>query len=139
MPELPEVETSRKGIAPSLENQEIIDVIIREHRLRWPIPKKIKSVLINQKVETIQRRGKYLLLQCKKGTLIIHLGMSGSLRILQNHVTPEKHDHVDIVLANHQVLRFTDPRRFGAMLWTDDDPIQHQLLKDLGPEPLSKQ
>ncbi len=137
MPELPEVETTRRGIEPHLINQMIDSIVIRQRQLRWPVPTNIKTVLKHQTIHHITRRGKYLLLQTKVGTLIIHLGMSGSLRVISTSVHAEKHDHVDIVLSNQQCLRLRDPRRFGAVLFSKTDPLTHKLLRDLGPEPLS--
>lgn len=137
MPELPEVETTRRGIAPHLQSKTIREVIVRQPRLRWPVPRKLNALLRDRTIERIERRGKYLLLMLANGTLIIHLGMSGSLRILPCTTPAEKHDHLDIVLQNGQCLRFRDPRRFGTVLWTREDPLQHKLLKLLGPEPLS--
>lgn len=136
MPELPEVETSCRGIRPHLIQQIVTEIIIRQPKLRWPIPDTI-SQLIGQNIDDVCRRGKYLMLQTQSGTALIHLGMSGSLRIVNCQLTPQKHDHVDIVLKNGQCLRFTDPRRFGSLLWTQADPYQHFLLASLGPEPLT--
>lgn len=136
MPELPEVETTRRGIEPHLSGQAIREVIIRDHRLRWPVDKTLPSHLPGQRITAITRRGKYLLLTTAAGTIIIHLGMSGSLRVLPCDTAALKHDHVDIVFGDHQCLRLRDPRRFGSVLWTTADPMQHELLKDLGPEPL---
>jgi len=135
MPELPEVETTRRGILPHVKNQQIQKVVIRQASLRWPIPSTIKQKLKNQTVSDIHRRAKYLLFVTDNGHLIIHLGMSGSLRMVSNSMKPNKHDHVDLVLAK-KTLRFHDPRRFGAVLWTSKNPLQHKLLKNLGPEPL---
>jgi formamidopyrimidine-DNA glycosylase len=138
MPELPEVETTRRGIEPHLKAQTIAAVKIRQAKLRWPIPAALVKKLPQQTIHTITRRGKYLLIQTAIGTLIIHLGMSGSLRILTDNKTPPtKHDHFDIVLSNQACLRFNDPRRFGCILWTEADPLLHKLLKNLGPEPLT--
>jgi formamidopyrimidine-DNA glycosylase len=137
MPELPEVETTMNGIRPFILHQKVVDIEIRHFQLRWPVPKNLKKVLTGQIVTAVLRRGKYLLLTTKTGTLIIHLGMSGSLRILPVATLAKKHDHIDLIFANHQCLRFTDPRRFGAVLWTADDPSQHILISHLGPEPLS--
>ena len=137
MPELPEVETSRKGIEPHILNQRVTDVVIRQKQLRWPIPARLKSELPQQTINQVDRRGKYLLLKTDIGTVIIHLGMSGSLRITSPEIKPEKYDHIDIVFANNKILRLRDPRRFGAVLWTKQNPLQHKLLKQLGPEPLS--
>jgi len=138
MPELPEVETSRRGITPHIVDKKIAQIILRHSKLRWPIPKDITQIFSAQYIEQIQRRGKYLLLITPVGTLILHLGMSGSLRIVKNDAPAQKHDHVDIVFTHGISLRFTDPRRFGCLLWTNADPMQHPLLKHLGVEPLSK-
>jgi formamidopyrimidine-DNA glycosylase len=137
MPELPEVETTLNGIKPFIIQTKIIDVIIRNYQLRWPVPPTIKALLIGETINNIERRGKYLLLTTSKGTIIIHLGMSGSMRILDPTVAVKKHDHIDLVFANQHCLRFTDPRRFGAFLWTAEAPCNHSLLRSLGPEPLS--
>lgn len=137
MPELPEVETTRCGIEPHLKNKTISKMVIRQHQLRWAIEKHLATSLTQQRIRQVTRRGKYLLLHCTQGTLIIHLGMSGSIRILQQEIRASKHDHVDIVLVNGTSLRFNDPRRFGCVLWTDEDPLLHPLLKELGPEPLT--
>lgn len=136
MPELPEVETSRRGIAPWLEGMRISRVIVRERRLRWPVPVEIDRKLPGQVIHAIRRRAKYLMLDTDAGTLLLHLGMSGSVRIIDEDEPPAKHDHVDIVTADGKALRFRDPRRFGSMLWTKDAG-KHPLLRDLGPEPLS--
>lgn len=136
MPELPEVETTRRGICPHIKGQHITDLVVRNKQLRWPIPASLKNKLKNQKLEDVKRRGKYLLFITANGTAILHLGMSGSLRIVDAKTTPEKHDHVDIVFDNGKVLRFRDPRRFGCLLWSKADAEQHDLLKHLGPEPL---
>lgn len=139
MPELPEVETTRLGILPHIENQRVSRVVLRQRQLRWPISANLESGLTGQTIRQITRRGKYLLLATDAGTLIIHLGMSGSLRIVNGTTLarpPGKHDHVDIEFANAQTLRFTDPRRFGCLLWQTDPVAEHPLLKLLGPEPL---
>ena len=138
MPELPEVETTRRGIEPWLVDQSITGWIVRDPRLRWPVD--IPPSLQWQTIEAVRRRGKYLLLCCRPGTLIVHLGMSGSLRILDPDEPPLTHDHVDIALSNHKVLRLNDPRRFGSVLFQPgDDPSQHPLLQHLGPEPLGNE
>lgn len=139
MPELPEVETVRRGLEPFIEGATIQEVIIRQTQLRWPISSQIVKKLKQQKIREVSRRGKYLLIQVTQGTLIIHLGMSGSLRILSDNASIARHDHVDIVFSDQKLLRYNDPRRFGAILWTEDDPAQHPLLKALGPEPLEEQ
>ncbi|MCH9644701.1 MAG: bifunctional DNA-formamidopyrimidine glycosylase/DNA-(apurinic or apyrimidinic site) lyase [Gammaproteobacteria bacterium] len=137
MPELPEVETTRCGISKPLINAHITKIQIRQPQLRWPIPTTIKTTLRSQRCNNITRRSKYLLLHFDKGTLLIHLGMSGRLAILNPAPKPQKHDHVDIHFDNDYCLRYTDPRRFGCILWTKDNPYQHKLLKTLGPEPLT--
>lgn len=138
MPELPEVETTRRGIAPHIENNIIIDVIVHNRNMRWPIPNGLKSKLKNQKIISVTRRAKYLLIKTETGTLILHLGMSGSLRILATKAPVEKHDHFELQFKNGICLRLRDPRRFGAVLWTKDNPLKHKLLINLGPEPLDK-
>ena len=136
MPELPEVETARRGIAPHLVGRRVTAVTVRDRRLRWPVPAALTKELPGQRIEAVTRRGKYLLLKTAAGTAILHLGMSGSLRILPAGTPPQKHDHVDLVMDTGKVLRLRDPRRFGALLWTHGDPERHVLLKNLGPEPL---
>lgn len=136
MPELPEVETTRRGIAPQLVGQRVSRVLVREPRLRWPIPEDLDVRLSGQRIEAVERRAKYLLIKAEVGTLIAHLGMSGSLRLVPADLAVGKHEHVDIVLDSGMALRYTDPRRFGALLWSDD-PLSHVLLASLGPEPLS--
>lgn len=135
MPELPEVETSRRGIAPWLENQRVVAVTIREPRLRWPVPPAVSAGLTGHTIRSLRRRAKYLLMDTDGGSALLHLGMSGSLRIVEPDEPPGRHDHYDILLANGKALRFRDPRRFGSLLWTDN-PQQHPLLRGLGPEPL---
>lgn len=136
MPELPEVETTRRGISPHLVKQKITDIIIRQPKLRWPIPADLPNRLIGQTIHTVKRRAKYLLIETESGTLIMHLGMSGSLRIIPGSTPAGGHDHFDLVLGK-SCLRLRDPRRFGAVLWTDNDINQHSLIAKLGPEPLS--
>jgi formamidopyrimidine-DNA glycosylase len=136
MPELPEVETTLRGIEPHLTDHKVERVTVRDARLRWPVPAEVCKAE-GQRFIKLHRRGKYLLLEMQQGGLIIHLGMSGSLRILKTPTPPEKHDHVDIEMTDGTCLRFNDPRRFGAFLWVDDDMKSHELLHSLGPEPLS--
>jgi formamidopyrimidine-DNA glycosylase len=138
VPELPEVETARRGIEPHLLRQTVARVVVREPRLRWRVPPALLRELPHQIIRSVSRRAKYLLLGTDQGTAILHLGMSGSLRIVPAGLPPAPHDHVDIVLTNGQCLRLRDPRRFGALLWTRDDPTKHKLLRDLGPEPLGR-
>ena len=136
MPELPEVETTRRGITPLIEGRSVSAVVIRERRLRWPVPGTLPKRLARRKLLKVERRAKYLLLRFTHGTLILHLGMSGSLRVLPPNAPPGRHDHFDLVFGD-RCLRLRDPRRFGAVLWTEEDPLQHPLLRSLGPEPLS--
>jgi len=138
MPELPEVETTRLGISPHIEKQTVKSVVIRNGKLRWPVPLSIKKKLPDQKLLSVSRRGKYLILDFGNGCLLMHLGMSGSLQIVDPKTELRKHDHVDIIFKNNQCLRYHDPRRFGSILWTTKPPLEHKLLKDLGPEPLDK-
>jgi len=136
MPELPEVETTRRGIAPHLEGRRIEALVVRERRLRWPVPEGLEPLLPGQRIRAVERRAKYLLLRLERGNLILHLGMSGSLRVLPAATPVEKHDHLDLQLEDSRCLRLRDPRRFGALLWTEQDPLTHPLLQKLGPEPL---
>jgi formamidopyrimidine-DNA glycosylase len=138
MPELPEVETTLRGIAPHLKKRQVADVVIRNPSLRWPIPKNLPEILRGQTIRDLQRRAKYLLIAFDHGTLILHLGMSGSLRIQPVGTPAVKHDHFDLVLKDGQLLRLRDPRRFGAVLWHAGDVAQHPLLAALGPEPLQQ-
>jgi formamidopyrimidine-DNA glycosylase len=136
MPELPEVEVTRRGLVPQLAGRLISGVAVREARLRWRIPREVRA-LAGRTVIGITRRAKYLLVDCGDGHLILHLGMSGSLRVLAPGVAPGKHDHFDLELGD-RVLRLRDPRRFGAVLWTAEPPEAHRLLAHLGLEPLSR-
>jgi formamidopyrimidine-DNA glycosylase len=137
MPELPEVETTRRGIAPAVSGRTIERVIVRDPRLRWRVPRELPDAAAGQRVRDLRRRAKYLLLDLESGTMILHLGMSGSLRLLPCSTVPLTHDHVDIVLDSGLCIRFNDPRRFGSLLWTTEDPLDHPLLRSLAPEPLS--
>jgi len=138
MPELPEVETTCRGIAPHLCGQRIERVILRETRLRWPISAEVAS-LTGRRVENISRRAKYLLMELDHGNLIWHLGMSGSMRVLPEGSPAADHEHVEMQFANGLTLKFRDPRRFGALLYSEQDPLQHRLLRALGPEPLAQE
>ena len=138
MPELPEVETTRQGISPHICGHKVISTDFRQKKLRWPVDSKLGKILANQQLTQIERRGKYLLLLFSSGTLIWHLGMSGSLRITNAEEPPSAHDHIDLIFSNGNVLRYRDPRRFGAAVWTEDDPLKHKLLHHLGPEPLTE-
>lgn len=135
VPELPEVEITRRGIEPHVAGRTIIDLIVREPRLRWPVPKNLRGTLAGRIVDRVRRRAKYLLFDCGDGTLIVHLGMSGSLRLLAADVPPGAHDHVDLVFKDG-LLRLRDPRRFGSMLWQRSPAEEHVLLRSLGVEPL---
>jgi formamidopyrimidine-DNA glycosylase len=137
VPELPEVETTRRGIAPALIGSRVCDFLVRDRRLRWPIAADLESRIHHQVVRSVERRAKYLLIGFDTGALILHLGMSGSLRIVASGTPPKAHDHWDMVLDNGRTLRFHDPRRFGSLHWTEADPALHPLLKKLAPEPLS--
>ncbi len=136
MPELPEVETTRRGIEPYLLEQQISRIDIRNRHLRWPVSSRLQAEACSAHIHAVERRAKYLLIYTDRGCIIIHLGMSGSLRIVANGTDAGKHDHIDITLSNNRVLRFRDPRRFGAFLWTRNDPLAHKRLRALGPEPL---
>ena len=136
VPELPEVEVTRRGIAPHLAGRRISGVAVREPRLRWPVPQAVRK-LPGRTVRAVRRRGKYLLFDCGDGHLIVHLGMSGSLRVLPSGTPAQKHDHFDLVLGD-RLLRLRDPRRFGAVLWTAQPVDAHPLLAHLGVEPLSR-
>ncbi|PWT71946.1 MAG: DNA-formamidopyrimidine glycosylase [Proteobacteria bacterium] len=135
MPELPEVETTRRGLLPHLEGQTIRTVVIRNGQLRWPVPKQLARLVAGRRIERLERRSKYLLLDCGSGWIIMHLGMSGSLRVLPDGVPPGDHDHFDLVLDSGKVLRLHDPRRFGAVLWERGDPSSNKLLRNMAPEP----
>lgn len=135
MPELPEVETTRRGLAPHLRDQMIHGVILRRRELRWPIPDEVSAQLPGQRITDVRRRAKYLLLDTDAGSALLHLGMSGSLRVLPGDTPLRAHDHVDISLENGRLLRFNDPRRFGSLLWQPAGTL-HPLLQGLGPEPL---
>lgn len=139
MPELPEVETTLRGISAHVLNSPITQINIRNPQLRWPVPENLDKLLQHQSINEIKRRAKYLLLFTSKGTVIIHLGMSGSLRIVSPETPYDKHDHVEFCFANNKALRLKDPRRFGAVLWTTHTVETHPLLSHLGPEPLSEE
>lgn len=136
MPELPEVETTRRGVEPWSKGQRVVAVQVREPRLRWPVPPDLALRLQGQLIEAVERRAKYLLFRTAAGSLLVHLGMSGSLRVIRDTTPLLRHDHVEILLASGDRLRFNDPRRFGCMLWLEPG-ASHSLLEGLGPEPLS--
>lgn len=135
MPELPEVETTRRGIAPHVEGRCVSAVVVRESRMRQPVPPDLETCLVGTRLLRVERRAKYLLLRFAHGTLLVHLGMSGSLRVLHAPGPAQKHDHVDLGFEGEVVLRLRDPRRFGLVLWTEENPFLHPLLSALGPEP----
>jgi formamidopyrimidine-DNA glycosylase len=135
MPELPEVETTRRGLERSIVGRTISNLVVRERRLRWPVGKKVAAELRGRRIGAVERRGKYLLVNVENGALLVHLGMSGSLRYLAVPDAPRRHDHVDLCLVGGGCVRFNDPRRFGSLHFTAD-PSNHPLLENLGPEPL---
>ena len=138
MPELPEVETSRRGLAPWMEGRQIQSVVIRDRRLRWPVPDGIENILCGQTIHSLRRRAKYLFFDTEAGTAMLHLGMSGSVRIIDHEEPAAKHDHIDIQLTDGKAMRFRDPRRFGCFLWSEN-VADHPLIRNLGPEPLGEQ
>jgi formamidopyrimidine-DNA glycosylase len=138
VPELPEVETTRRGIRSALRGSAVTGFVLREHRLRWPVDRQLARELTGQHVVDVHRRAKYLLIELDRGTLLAHLGMSGSLRVLPVDAPLLTHDHYDLVLDSRQCLRFNDPRRFGSLHWVTGDPELHPLLAGLGPEPLER-
>jgi formamidopyrimidine-DNA glycosylase len=135
MPELPEVETTRRGIAPHLVGRRVRALVLRRGGLRWPFPPGLAEALPGQRLHAVRRRSKYLLIDAEQGSLLLHLGMSGSLRLLPASAAPGPHDHADLVLDDDRLLRFNDPRRFGCLLWQPAGS-EHPLLQGLGPEPL---
>ncbi|WP_025771333.1 bifunctional DNA-formamidopyrimidine glycosylase/DNA-(apurinic or apyrimidinic site) lyase [Thioalkalivibrio sp. HK1] len=137
MPELPEVESIRRSLEPVIKGRRVRQVIVRERRLRRPVPSGLAKRLVGRVFSDIRRRAKYLLFEVDAGTLLVHLGMSGSLQFVDAAMPCKAHDHVDIVLDNGGCLRYRDPRRFGCVLWIGGPPERHRLLADIGPEPLS--
>ena len=137
MPELPEVETTVRGISPLVTGNRITDLVVREHRLRWPIPDSLSSHILGKRVLGVSRRAKYILVEFEHGHMLMHLGMSGSLRFALKDEPLKLHDHVEFEIGGERQLRFHDPRRFGCVLWIDGDPAEHHLLNNLGPEPLT--
>jgi formamidopyrimidine-DNA glycosylase len=138
MPELPEVETTRRGVEPYSRGAVVTRLAVRESRLRWPVPEMLPGLLKGQKINAVERRAKYLLFHTAAGSLLVHLGMSGSLRVvLTPDEAPGRHDHIDLLLDSGACLRFNDPRRFGCFLWQPRGQL-HPLLSHLGPEPLSQ-
>jgi len=137
MPELPEVETTRRGLEPVLVGRRVQRAVVRNRAMRQPVPRGLAQLLAGATVRALRRRGKYLLFDCGSGTLILHLGMSGRLWVVRDGAAPEKHDHFDMVLDDGTIVRLRDPRRFGLVLWHAGDPLTHALLANIGPEPLS--
>ncbi len=137
MPELPEVETTRRGLAPLVRGATVTAVVVRNRALRQPVPRNLARILTGRRIDELERRAKYLLFRAGDGTLIVHLGMSGRLWIVSAGTAPETHDHFDLALAGGHTVRFRDPRRFGLVLWHAGDPLEHKLLRDIGPEPLT--
>lgn len=137
MPELPEVETTRRGVAPHVERQKVTAVRIYDRRLRWPVPRDLPRRLVGRTVDRVDRRSKYLLFRVGADTLIVHMGMTGSLRVFSAPPPRQLHDHVDLEFGNGVVLRYHDPRRFGAMLWSPGSTPDHRLLASLGVEPFA--
>ncbi len=137
MPELPEVETTRRALIATLQGRRIRCLVVREPRLRQPIPARLSQQLAGTRIETLERRAKYLLLRTAAGSALIHLGMSGSLRIADPASPPAPHDHYDLILDNGCCVRYRDPRRFGLLLWAGRHPERHPLLRSIGPEPFS--
>ena len=135
MPELPEVETTMRGIEPHVCGQTIERFIVRHHQLRWPVPPETAN-MAGRLIQTVSRRGKYILMQLDEGSLIWHLGMSGSMAIQPVNTPPQSHEHIEIQMTSGKSLKYRDPRRFGALLYSADNPLQHRLLQSLGPEPL---
>jgi formamidopyrimidine-DNA glycosylase len=136
MPELPEVETTCRGITPHIKGQVIKQVIVRQPQLRWRVPEDLNPILTSLSIKSVSRRAKYLIFTTSAGAMLVHLGMSGSLRIITTKQEAGKHDHIDFIFNNGIIMRYNDPRRFGAVLWTSEPIEDHPLLKDLGPEPL---
>jgi len=137
VPELPEVETTRRGIEPLVAGARVDRIAVRERRLRWPIPRQVEHKLTGARMLGVGRRAKYLLLESERGTAIAHLGMSGSFSVVAAATEPDVHDHYDVVFDGGKALRFNDPRKFGSLLWGGREPLRHKLLADLGPEPFS--
>ena len=138
MPELPEVEVTKLALEASLKESVIAKINVRNKNLRWPVDEKKLGALINLETKGISRRGKYILLSFEQGTILLHLGMSGSIGVFNGHSEYHKHDHIELVLNNKKVIRFNDPRRFGCLVWTSKDPYEHKLIKNLGVEPLEQ-
>ena len=136
MPELPEVESTRRGLEREVVGHTIATTVVRDRRLRWLVPTELPRKLARREIRGVRRRAKYLLIEVGTGTVLVHLGMSGSLRLLDASTAPRPHDHIDLVLDDGRCVRYHDPRRFGCWLWIDSEPSRHRLLAHLGPEPL---
>lgn len=137
MPELPEVETTRRGLAPHVCGTTVTGVVVRNRAMRQPVTRNLARALEGQRIDALERRAKYLLFRAGGGALIVHLGMSGRLWLVSAKTPPAAHDHFDLALSNGRIVRLRDPRRFGLVLWHRGDPLTHKLLRDIGPEPLS--
>ena len=138
MPELPEVETTVRGISPLITEKKVTQLVVRDSRLRWPVPDTLESRVVGNRIVSVRRRAKYILIEFGTGHMLLHLGMSGSIRLSSSDEPLGKHDHVELEISNDLLLRFRDPRRFGCVLWIDGDPTDFHLLANLGPEPLSE-
>ena len=139
MPELPEVESTRRDLEREVVGCTIANVEVRDRRLRWPVPADLPRKLAGRTIRGVRRRAKYLLMEAGNGTALVHLGMSGSLRLFDAPAMPRSHDHIDVILDDGRCVRYRDPRRFGCWLWTERDPLRHRLLAHLGPEPLESE
>ena len=137
MPELPEVETTLRGIQPYLQGKQLKGLVVRERRLRWPVPENLETRMSGVVVTGLYRRGKYIVIMFEGGGVLVHLGMSGSMRVILNQAVPEKHDHFDLVTLEGPIIRYRDPRRFGCLLWISGNPDLHPRLQALGVEPLT--
>lgn len=137
MPELPEVETTRRGLVPHVCGATVTNVVVRNRAMREPVTRNIANLITGRRIDALERRAKYLLFRAGDGTLLVHLGMSGRLWVVDANTPPQTHDHFDLALSNGRIVRLRDPRRFGLVLWHRGDPLGHKLLRDIGPEPLS--
>lgn len=138
MPELPEVETTVRGLRPIMVGKKISEIVVRQRNLRWIVPQNLAHILCGYEVICVERRAKYILIKFRHGTLLMHLGMSGRVKVVPHYVKPVKHDHIDFKLDSFLIIRYNDPRRFGCILWTSQDIHQHHLLSNLGPEPFDQ-
>ena len=138
MPELPEVETTVRGISPLITGNKVTKLVVRDSRLRWPVPDTLESRVVGNRILSVRRRAKYILIKIGTGHMLLHLGMSGSIRLSSRDEPPGVHDHVELEISNDLLLRLRDSRRFGCVLWIEGDPAEFHLLANLGPEPLSE-